>query len=110
MQDWESSPGNPNSKGLASNSLLTHSLTKVNVSAHTFCECAFYGSTSGFTREFCVCSAEEKIDCNECIESDKPTSEIRAEPYSLPSGFHWDTLDINDPMVVRIPGPRWGDF
>ena len=46
-------------------------------------------------------AAEEKIECNEFIEADKPVSEIRAEPYSLPGGFHWETLDINDPMVVR---------
>ena len=45
-------------------------------------------------------TAEDNIDCNECIDTDRPVLEIRQEPYSLPSGFHWDTLDINDPMVV----------
>ena len=31
---------------------------------------------------------------------DKPTDDIRQEPYSLSSGFKWDTLDIRDPFIV----------
>ncbi len=50
--------------------------------------------------EWLLISGDEKIESNEAIEADKPSSEIRQEPYSLPGGFHWDTLDINDPMVV----------
>lgn len=34
------------------------------------------------------------------IEENKPTSEIRQDPYSLPDGFVWDTLDIGNPGVV----------
>lgn len=34
------------------------------------------------------------------IEEDKSTSEIRQDPYSLPDGFVWDTLDIGNPEVV----------
>uniref|UniRef100_A0A1A9ZDY8 Glycylpeptide N-tetradecanoyltransferase n=1 Tax=Glossina pallidipes TaxID=7398 RepID=A0A1A9ZDY8_GLOPL len=37
----------------------------------------------------------EEITTNECIEPDKDMSEIRAEPYALPDGFKWDTLDLN---------------
>lgn len=37
---------------------------------------------------------------NEPIEADKVGDELRLEPYSLPAGFHWDMLDINDPLVV----------
>ncbi|XP_066262103.1 glycylpeptide N-tetradecanoyltransferase [Euwallacea similis] len=37
---------------------------------------------------------------NEAIESDKDVSEIRAEPYSLPDGFKWDTLHLDDPLVL----------
>ncbi|KAG8178139.1 hypothetical protein JTE90_029445 [Oedothorax gibbosus] len=37
---------------------------------------------------------------NEPIEPDKPIEEIRKEPLSLPQGFQWDTLDIDDPMVL----------
>lgn len=33
------------------------------------------------------------------IEPDKDA--IREEPYSLPQGFSWDTLDLGDPAVVR---------
>lgn len=44
--------------------------------------------------------SDEDIDVNEAIESDKLPSEIRHEPLSLPAGFMWDTLDINDPLIV----------
>ena len=41
-------------------------------------------------------------DINECgcIEDDKPIEELRREPYTLPQGFVWDTLDISDEKVV----------
>ena len=39
---------------------------------------------------------------NEPIEEDKPQEELRHEPYSLPPGFTWDTLDLADPLVVSI--------
>ncbi|KAF7411737.1 glycylpeptide N-tetradecanoyltransferase 1 [Vespula maculifrons] len=41
---------------------------------------------------------DEKIVCNEPIEPDKTS--IRAEPYSLPEGFQWDTLNLDDPLVL----------
>lgn len=34
------------------------------------------------------------------IEPDKDN--IREEPYSLPQGFGWDTLDLGNPAVVRL--------
>ncbi|XP_017773407.1 PREDICTED: glycylpeptide N-tetradecanoyltransferase [Nicrophorus vespilloides] len=43
----------------------------------------------------------ERISANEPIEADKPVSEIRAEPYSLPAGFQWDTLKLDDPLVLK---------
>jgi len=43
---------------------------------------------------------DERITSNEAIEEDKPAEEIRSEPYSLPGGFHWETLDINDPIQL----------
>lgn len=43
----------------------------------------------------------EKITENAAIEADKPTDDIRQEPYSLPSGFGWDTLDIRDPLILK---------
>ena len=46
---------------------------------------------------------DEKIQMSENheIESDKLQDEIRQDPYSLPPGFQWDTLDLNDPLIVR---------
>lgn len=38
----------------------------------------------------------EDITTNEPIEQDKDISQIRAEPYTLPDGFKWDTLDLNN--------------
>lgn len=37
---------------------------------------------------------------NEPIEPDKSIAEIRSEPLSLPQGFQWDTLNIEDPEVL----------
>lgn len=44
---------------------------------------------------------DEKITVNEAIEPDKEISEIRAEPYSLPDGFMWDTLNLDEPLVLK---------
>jgi len=46
--------------------------------------------------------ADEDICTNEPIESDKNLEELRQEPYSLPAGFCWDSLDIDNPIVVSI--------
>lgn len=43
---------------------------------------------------------DEKIAVNEHIEADKPLAEIRAEPLRLPDAFKWDTLNLNDPLVL----------
>lgn len=45
--------------------------------------------------------AEEEISVNGPIEPDKPIESIRQEPYSLPDGFNWDTLDVNDALVLK---------
>ncbi|XP_071453218.1 glycylpeptide N-tetradecanoyltransferase 2 [Hetaerina americana] len=44
---------------------------------------------------------DEKITSNEAIEPDKQIPEIRQEPYTLPEGFHWDTLNLDDPLVLK---------
>uniref|UniRef100_A0A182JPZ5 Glycylpeptide N-tetradecanoyltransferase n=1 Tax=Anopheles christyi TaxID=43041 RepID=A0A182JPZ5_9DIPT len=44
---------------------------------------------------------DEKILANEPIEDDKPLSEIRQEPYALPDGFTWDTMNLNDPLQLK---------
>lgn len=43
----------------------------------------------------------EEITTNECIHPDIPHDKLRQEPYSLPNGFEWDTLNLDDPLVVR---------
>ena len=47
-------------------------------------------------------ATDEKADGNEPLEGDKAVSEVRAEPYSLPEGFKWDTLNLDDPEQVRL--------
>ncbi|CAK1539972.1 unnamed protein product [Leptosia nina] len=44
---------------------------------------------------------DEKIITNEPIEGPKTAEEIRQEPYTLPDGFQWDTLNLNDPLVLK---------
>ncbi|XP_058118917.1 glycylpeptide N-tetradecanoyltransferase [Anopheles ziemanni] len=44
---------------------------------------------------------DEKIQANEPIEADKQLSEIRQEPYALPDGFSWDTMNLNDPLELK---------
>ncbi|XP_037076562.1 glycylpeptide N-tetradecanoyltransferase 1-like [Pollicipes pollicipes] len=44
---------------------------------------------------------EETTSGNEPLEADKAVSEVRAEPYSLPDGFQWDTLDLDDPEQLK---------
>ncbi|KAK7074902.1 glycylpeptide N-tetradecanoyltransferase [Halocaridina rubra] len=45
----------------------------------------------------------EEIDANvnEAIEPPKPLSEIKQEPYNLPAGFKWDTLDLLNEEVLQ---------
>ena len=33
-------------------------------------------------------------------------SEIRQEPYSLPGGFYWDTLDLSNQAIVSNKNNR----
>ncbi|CAG4978898.1 unnamed protein product [Parnassius apollo] len=44
---------------------------------------------------------DEKIVSNEPIEPPKAPEEIRSEPYTLPDGFQWDTLNLNEPLVLK---------
>lgn len=43
---------------------------------------------------------DEKIQKNEPIEPDRQLDEIRPEPYSLPDGFVWDTLNLDEPLIL----------
>ncbi|XP_034235682.1 glycylpeptide N-tetradecanoyltransferase 1 [Thrips palmi] len=43
---------------------------------------------------------DEKIQKNEPIEPDRRLDEIRPEPYSLPDGFVWDTLNLDEPLIL----------
>lgn len=44
---------------------------------------------------------DEKPEGNEAIEADKEMSELRQEPYTLPDGFMWEALDLNEPLVLK---------
>lgn len=44
---------------------------------------------------------DEKIIVNEPIEADKKVTDIRQDPYSLPDGFKWDTINIDEPLVLK---------
>lgn len=43
---------------------------------------------------------DEVITTNEPIEPDVPVDQIRKEPYTLPDGFIWDTLDLEESSAV----------
>lgn len=43
---------------------------------------------------------DEKIQVNEHIEADKAIADIRPDPYNLPDAFKWDTMNLNDPLVL----------
>lgn len=44
---------------------------------------------------------DESVSVNRPIEPDKPIESIRSEPYTLPEGFHWDTLNIGDSLILK---------
>lgn len=43
---------------------------------------------------------DEIIERNEAIEPHKGISEIRADPYALPDGFKWETMKLDDPLIL----------
>jgi glycylpeptide N-tetradecanoyltransferase len=43
----------------------------------------------------------EVITSNEEINPDPQIDQVRADPYSLPAGFKWDTLNLEDPLVLK---------
>jgi hypothetical protein len=45
--------------------------------------------------------ADERVLENTAIEPDQPIESIKPEPYSLPVGFQWDTLNIDDPLILK---------
>lgn len=47
-----------------------------------------------------LCIPDEVITTHGPIEPDKEN--IRQEPYSLPQGFMWDTLDLSNAEVVSV--------
>ena len=38
---------------------------------------------------------------NEAINPDPPIDSVRAEAYTLPAGFKWDSLNLNDPLELK---------
>lgn len=44
---------------------------------------------------------DEKVTTNECIEPNKKVDELRADPYTLPGGFKWVTMDLNNANELK---------
>lgn len=44
---------------------------------------------------------DEKVEQNEAIEPDKQLSDVRSSPYTLPVGFKWEELNLEDPVVLK---------
>lgn len=58
------------------------------------------GRTFDFWSTQPVPKLDEQVTTNEPIEGDVPVEKIRHEPYSLPDGFMWDTLDLEVPSIL----------
>lgn len=43
---------------------------------------------------------DETTEKNEAIEPNKEIVEIRSDPYALPDGFKWETMKLDDPLVL----------
>lgn len=61
-------------------------------------------TTKGSQQRLCFMNkfslSGETVTSHGCIEPDKDG--IREEPYSLPQGFSWDTLDLGNSAVVSV--------
>ncbi|CAG7837970.1 unnamed protein product [Allacma fusca] len=44
---------------------------------------------------------DEQVTTNEAIEPNQTPDKIRQDPYTLPDGFVWDTLDLDDNAVLK---------
>lgn len=44
---------------------------------------------------------DEQPEKSEPIEPNKTPDQIKAEPYNLPDGFVWDTLDLQDDSILK---------
>lgn len=44
---------------------------------------------------------DEDVTTNEAINEDIPLDKLRKDPYSLPQGFQWETLNLDDPLVLK---------
>lgn len=40
-------------------------------------------------------------ETNEPIHHDIAVEKLRKDPYTLPPGYHWDTLNLDDPLVLK---------
>lgn len=48
-----------------------------------------------------VPAIDEVVTSNEHITPDMTKEEVRQEPFTLPAGFQWDTLQLDDPLVLK---------
>lgn len=44
---------------------------------------------------------DDVIEANEAIEANKEIAQIRADPYALPEGFKWESMTLDDPLVLK---------
>jgi hypothetical protein len=44
---------------------------------------------------------EEVVNENAPINDTVKVEDVRQEPYNMPAGFEWCTIDVNDPAQVR---------
>lgn len=58
----------------------------------------YWTENSGVFDKSCAIFTDEVVTSHGPIEADKEN--IRQEPYSLPQGFMWDTLDLSNADVV----------
>ncbi|VEL27616.1 unnamed protein product [Protopolystoma xenopodis] len=60
---------------------------------------------------FYIYFLDEPITDNCEIEEDKSLDQIRKEPYSLPSGFYWSSVDLDNShqvsRFIRLDKNHW---
>lgn len=63
---------------------------------------SFYQNLQQYFLKFCnIIFIGETIVNDGPIEEDKTIDQIREEPFTLPDGFQWDTLSLDDPFVLK---------
>ena len=76
----------------------TCNLWALNIEKHvSMCN---YSNKAKLPDASCYIVTAEVCTVNEAVEPDKPKEDIRQEEFTLPSGFIWDALNIDEPSQV----------